>query len=166
MHLYTPLLFAWCRKAGLQESDIADVCQDVFQDVSSSIDKLEYYDSSHSFRGWLWTITRSRLSKHFYRVNRSPRAGGGSAAAASIAQVPDWIDDEEVPEAASAQAELVRRAADIIKGDFEERTWQAFWLSSVEGMPTAEIGEQLGMASNAVRQAKFRVMARLKEFLL
>ena len=165
VHLYTPLIYAWCRKAGLQESDAADVCQDVFRDVSTGMHSLKYDRPDHSFRGWLWKITRNRLSKHFGRANKAPAAAGGTERIRQLSQVPDWVDDEEVPEAATAESEVIRRAAEIIRGDFKENTWQAFWLSAVEDMQASDIAERLNMTANGVRQAKFRVMARLKEFL-
>ncbi|WP_083905015.1 RNA polymerase sigma factor [Rhodopirellula sp. SWK7] len=165
VHLYTPLIYVWCRKAGLQESDSADVCQEVFRAVSSGINGFHYENPSHSFRGWLWTITRHSLSKHFGREEKSPKAAGGTDAIARLSQVPDWIDDDEFPEAESAESEVIRRAAELIRGDFNEKTWQAFWMSAVEEIPASEIAERLGMTNNGVRQAKFRVVARLKEFV-
>lgn len=165
VHLYTPLIYTWCRKAGLQESDSADICQDVFRDVSSGIHGLQYDSPSHSFRGWLWTITRHRLSKYFGREAKHPRASGGTTAIGLLAEAPDWIDDEICPESESAETEVIRRAAEIIRGDFSEKTWQAFWLSAVEEVQASDIAEKLQMTPNGVRQAKFRVMARLKEFV-
>ncbi|MCA8999381.1 MAG: sigma-70 family RNA polymerase sigma factor [Planctomycetaceae bacterium] len=165
VHLYTPLIYAWCRKTGLQEADTADVCQEVFRSVAAGVDGLRYDDPSHSFRGWLWTITRHSLSKHFQRHERAVSATGGTDAFAMMSQVPDWIDDDRVPEDQSAESEVIRRAAEIIRGDFSEKTWQAFWLTTVEDLATADVAERLGMAQNAIRQAKFRVMARLKEFV-
>ena len=33
LDLYVPLVFSWCRRAGLQSQDAADVVQEVFQGV-------------------------------------------------------------------------------------------------------------------------------------
>jgi RNA polymerase sigma-70 factor (ECF subfamily) len=54
------------------------------------------------------------------------------------------------------------RALELIRSEFQERTWTAFWRLTVEGHTAAEIGAELGMKSNSVRQAKFRVMQRLR----
>lgn len=165
VHLYTPLIYFWCRQARLQEADAADVCQEVFQAVARGIDGLAYDQPSHSFRGWLWTITRRTLSRHFKRISDSANASGGTDAHRVMHQVPDWIDDEQVPESASGEAEVIRRATELIRDDFEDKTWQAFWLAAVEGLQASDIGERLDMTPNNVRQAKFRVMSRLKEFV-
>jgi len=165
VHLYTPLIYSWCRKANLQEADAADVCQDVFRDVSRGIERLKYDKAEHSFRGWLWAITRAAIARHFRKYSKGPGAIGGTDAIRQIAEAPDWIDDELAPESKNAEAEVMRRAAELIRGDFEEKTWQAFWLSAVEELPGKDVAERLGMTQNAVRQAKFRVLARLREFV-
>ena len=163
--LYTPLIFYWARRAGLQEADAADICQGVFRSVSAGIDGLSYDRPEHNFRGWLWTITRNELSRYFGRQEKTQMAVGGTDALRLMAEAPDWIDDEEAPDAPHAEAEVMRRAAEAIRGDFEEQTWQAFWLSAVEEMLAPDVAVKLGISANAVRQAKFRVVRRLKEYL-
>lgn len=165
VHLYTPMIYSWCRRAGLQEADAADVTQEVFRSVSRGVNGLKYGGQGNSFRGWLWTITRHELSKFFKRHGDRTHAVGGSGAAGMLTQVPDWVTDEECPVDDSAESEVVRRAAELIRSDFEEHTWQAFWLSAVEELSTPEIVKRLDMTPGAVRQAKFRVLARLREFV-
>jgi RNA polymerase sigma-70 factor (ECF subfamily) len=50
----------------------------------------------------------------------------------------------------------------MIRSEFQERTWSAFWRLTVEGHCAAEIAADLDMKTNAVRQAKFRIMQRLR----
>ncbi len=165
VHLYTPLIYSWCRRANIQEADAADVTQDVFRSVARGVGGLHYGHHDDSFRGWLWTITRNELSKFFKGLNKRPAAMGGSGVHGLLTQVPDWINDEQCPIDESAESEVVRRAAELIRDDFAENTWQAFWLSAVEDLPTPEIVKRLDMTPGAVRQAKFRVLARLREFV-
>lgn len=164
LHLYTPLLMAWCRKAKLQDADTSDVCQEVFQAVMAGIGRVKC-GPGYSFRGWLWTITQRSLARHFQEQKASPKVHGGTDAQRRMNVIPDWVDDDSAPESEAADAEVIRRAAEIIRADFEERTWQAFWMSTVENVPPAEIAAQLGMTTNSIRQARFRVLARLREFV-
>jgi RNA polymerase sigma-70 factor (ECF subfamily) len=53
----------------------------------------------------------------------------------------------------------------LIRGDFEDRTWQAFHRAAVEGQPAAALAAELGMSVDAVYQAKARVLRRLREEL-
>ena len=60
---------------------------------------------------------------------------------------------------------LVRRALGLLRTDFEENTWRAFWRTAVDGLPAAEVADELNMSSAAVRKAKSRVLQRLREEL-
>jgi RNA polymerase sigma-70 factor (ECF subfamily) len=50
-----------------------------------------------------------------------------------------------------------------VRGEFQESTWRAFWLTAVEGLGAREAGGQLNLSPGAVYVAKSRVLARLKE---
>ena len=51
----------------------------------------------------------------------------------------------------------------LIRGEFEERTWQAFYRVTVEGQAAKDVAEDLGVTPSAVRLAKSRVLRRLRE---
>ena len=55
------------------------------------------------------------------------------------------------------------RTIPLIRSEFEEQTWRAFWLSAVEGRDSPSVAAELGMSPVAVRIAKSRVLARLRE---
>ena len=50
-----------------------------------------------------------------------------------------------------------------MSGEFEERTWRAFWLTVVESRAPADIAAEMGVSPTAIRMAKSRVLRRLKE---
>jgi RNA polymerase sigma-70 factor (ECF subfamily) len=50
-----------------------------------------------------------------------------------------------------------------VKGEFQENTWRAFWLTAVEGVAASEVAAQTGMSLGAIYVAKSRVLARLRE---
>jgi RNA polymerase sigma-70 factor (ECF subfamily) len=54
---------------------------------------------------------------------------------------------------------------DLIRAEFDERTWQAFWLTAVENHSGSEAAKLLGMSPGAVRQAKYKVVRRLRQEL-
>ena len=53
--LYTPLLFYWARRLGCQESEAADLVQEVLLLLVRKLPGFTY-DQHKSFRGWLRTI--------------------------------------------------------------------------------------------------------------
>ncbi len=167
--LYGPLVFYWCRRSRLQQADAADILQNVFAAVASSIDEYESRDDGN-FRGWLWTITRHKINDHFRGIQRDGLAAGGTSAHLRMAEVPDRsaeyhpseADDDRDRQEFSA---LLHRGLQNVKAEFEDRTWQAFWRSAVEGDSTADIAAEMGITANAVRQAKCRVLRRLRDEL-
>jgi DNA-directed RNA polymerase specialized sigma24 family protein len=54
-------------------------------------------------------------------------------------------------------------AAEQVRGEFQEATWQAFWLTAVEGKSAREAGAATGMSPGAVYVAKSRILARLRQ---
>ena len=163
--LYGPMVYAWCRQAGLGEADISDVVQNVFSSVFKSVARFQRDGPNGSFRGWLWKITRNEVLMLFRRQAKEPRAAGGTDAQEAIQQVPEVFASERLPTTTGSRALLVRRAVDMLQDAFEPHTWQAFWRTTVDGQPAPEVAEELGMTPVAVRQAKYRVLKRLRDFL-
>lgn len=164
--LYAPLVFHWCRSWGLREQDAADIFQDVFQAVAVHIGGFRKEREGDTFRGWLRTITRNKVHDYFRRRGREPEGVGGSEAQAQLAELPA----PEASEASSLTEEkgergLVARALELVRPEFTERTWQAFWRTAIEGRSAPEVADELSMSAGAVRVAKSRVLQRLREEL-
>ncbi|HUG71112.1 MAG TPA: sigma-70 family RNA polymerase sigma factor [Pirellulaceae bacterium] len=113
--LYGPVVYRWSRQAGLQDSDAADVMQEVFRDVARGLDGFEKQKEGDTFRGWLWTITRNQIRRLFNRQTRQPRPVGGTAANHKLEQTPDLLDQPSVPDDATVRTALVQRALVLIQ---------------------------------------------------
>ncbi|MBX9681144.1 MAG: sigma-70 family RNA polymerase sigma factor [Gemmataceae bacterium] len=163
--LYGPLVYHWCRKAGLGAEDAADVFQETFRAVARTIQAFRRDRAGDTFRGWLRTVAQNKIRDHFRRLADEPRAEGGTDAQMRFSAQPDPIaGDDDASEDNLLRSGLVR-SLESIRGEFEPRTWQAFWLVQVEGKTTAEVGTDLAMTAAAVRKARLRVLARLREEL-
>ncbi len=172
VHIYSPLVYEWARRMGLQPNDAGDVVQEVFLAVYKNIDRFKRESRDGSFRGWLWTITRSKVNNTFRAQGKQPKAAGGTSAQARMADLPN-------EEPASNQRSMFSRCAtssksartpfmrglDLIRDEFKPRTWQAFWRVVVDEVPATKVADELGASVNAVRLAKFRVLKRLREEL-
>lgn len=161
--LYAPLVYHWCRRADLPEQEIADVFQDVFQAVAAHIGAFRREAASDTFRGWLRAITRNKVRDHFRKVGREPGGAGGTEAQLLFARLADDCPDGDDSDGGTTDQGLFDRALELIRGEFEERTWQAFWLTAVEDRRTDEVATELAMTPGAVRVAKSRVLRRLRE---
>ena len=163
--LYGPLVYGWARKAGLQDSDSADVAQDVFLSVANGMDTFRRDRSGDTLRGWLWIIARNCIRKHCNSKRLSAQAEGGTDARLQLEQVPEILESGIMPNETTTPIRLAKLALELIRSEFNERTWQAFWRMSVAGHSAAEIGFDLDLSDSAVRQAKYRVLCRLREVL-
>lgn len=161
--LYTPLVYGWARQSGLDASDTADIVQEVFRSVVANITRFRHDESNSSFRGWLWTITRNQVALHFRQAGNRPEVTGGTDHHQNVQQLPDLLEQESEPSSPDAKKSLVHRALRIVRGDFEEKTWQAFWRLTVDGHSAAEIADELEMNPRSVRQAKYRILSRLRQ---
>jgi len=161
--LYGPLAYSWCRQAGLKSHDAADVVQEVFRAVWKHIGDFRRDRPGDSFRGWLRTITRNKVRDHWRRERVRPGALGGTEAHVRLSQVPDDAPPDEPENDDPSEANLVfRRALELVRSEFENRTWQAFWLTTVEDRDPGQVGAELGMTANAVYIAKSRVLSRVR----
>jgi len=164
--LYAPLVASWCRRWGIAEQELGDLLQDVFAAVASHLNRFRKEQPGDSFRGWLLTIVRNKVRDHHRHRARQPAATGGTEAAIQMQQIPDLALDD-LPEFADDPLvdELLLKALDSIRGEFQERTWQAFWLVVIEGRTAGDAGADLDMKPGAVRVAKSRVLMRLRREL-
>jgi RNA polymerase sigma-70 factor (ECF subfamily) len=74
------------------------------------------------------------------------------------------LDDSDVVERAEF-AGLVRRALEQVRSEFEPRSWQAFWRTTIDGMTVAIVAEELGMSPSTIRQHRSRILRRLRQQL-
>lgn len=167
VRLYAPLVASWCRRWGVAEQDLGDVLQEVFSAVASHLERFRLDRPSDTFRGWLSTIAHNKVRDHFRRRAREPAAIGGTEATHQLQQFADPLSIEQPPELAGDPAfdELLLKALESIRGEFHERTWQAFWRTVVDGRAAVDVAADLAMKPGAVRVAKSRVLLRLRREL-
>jgi RNA polymerase sigma-70 factor (ECF subfamily) len=51
---------------------------------------------------------------------------------------------------------------DLVREEFDPRTWTAFWRTAVEGDRPADVAADLGVSAWAVYKARSRVLQRLR----
>ena len=164
--LYAPLVLHWCRGGGLQDQDVADVFQEVFKAVIVYVGSFRKEREGDTFRGWLRRITQNKLRDYFRGLGRETRGVGGSSIQIRLAQMPEPLPPEDdLPADDKGELSLFARALDMIRGEFEERTWLSFWRTVVEGRAAKDVAADLAMSPGAVRVAKSRVLHRLREEL-
>ena len=161
--IYEPTVYRIARKFGLQDADAREVTQEVLLLVSRKIHGFELTRDGR-FRGWLARIARNSTVDLIRR--RRVSVVGGSEFNRRVAEVPTLDEQDEREEfELEARRQQFRWAADQVRHLVNANTWQAFWLSAVDGKPGEEIAKRLGMSVGAVYVARCRVLAKVKNLL-
>jgi RNA polymerase sigma-70 factor (ECF subfamily) len=164
VRLYGPMIYGWCLRAGLKPQDAADIGQEVFAAVARGIGDFRHDRPGDTFRGWLYTITRNKLRDRF--ASRGGTGIGGTDAqrrlAEMLAEAPNEESASDVGDPSETEG-LYRRAIELVRIEFESRTWEAFWRTFVDGQAPADVAHDLGMNRNAVYLARSRILRRLRE---
>jgi RNA polymerase sigma-70 factor (ECF subfamily) len=60
---------------------------------------------------------------------------------------------------------LFEWAAEQVRREFKEATWQTFQRTAIEGVPSQQVADDLKMTLGAVYAAKSRVLGRIREVI-
>ena len=162
VQIYAPLIHTYGLRRGLQDADAADLTQEVFRCVARSAPGFQYDPVLGSFRGWLFTVTRNELRKMAARKAREVSGTGDTEIRQILEQQPDPGTDAEHWRR-EYQWNLFHWAADKVRAEFRQSTWQAFWLTAVVGRDIDQVAEELRLSPGAVYVARSRVTARIRQ---
>jgi RNA polymerase sigma-70 factor, ECF subfamily len=163
--LYGPMVYGWARQTGLQPDDAADITQEVFGSLVTSLSRFRSDGDNPTFRGWLWTVTRNKVRDALRKQDGRPHAVGGTDAQERMLQVPDMVADGSSEITRGPANSLLTQVLERIRPDFEQATWQAFWNVVVLGGQPTDVAARLGISVNAVYIARSRVLRRLRDSL-
>jgi RNA polymerase sigma-70 factor (ECF subfamily) len=159
VRLYTPLLCRWARQTGAQDADVADLVQETLTGVYRKLPTFARQRAG-SFRAWLRTVLVNRWRDLCRRAAVRP----GLA-------VDNHLDLDALPglngmaQDSEDCERLVARALELIRPEFQPRTWQAFWEFFTSGQEAPAVADRLGISADVVYASKSRVLRRLRQEL-
>jgi RNA polymerase sigma-70 factor (ECF subfamily) len=162
VRIYAPLIHAYGMRRGLQDADAADLAQDVLRLVARAAGEFAYDPARGSFRGWLLTVTRNELRKHIERKARQTSGTGESEVRQILESHPDSAAETEQWDR-EHQWQLFHWAAERVRPEFRDSSWQAFWLTAVAGKDVETVAAELAISAGAVYVARSRITARIRQ---
>ena len=161
--LYTPLIYRYCQRRGLQDADAKDVAQEVLTQVSQAIRTFKYDPARGRFRGWLGAVVSNAIARHAARLGRAGRGQGNASGAFAFDEIaaeadPLWIEE--------FKSRVLQSALARIRIEFDETTWRAFELIWLAGGKPQDVATALEKPVAWIYKAKSRVLSRLKEQVL
>ena len=160
--IYRPLVYRVAVAKGLQHADAEDLTQDVLSVVERSLDQFD--PAIGGFRSWLYQITRNLVVNHLTRP-RAPIGSGDSDVHRLLSQRPAADDQTATLFRLEFRRARFQHAASIVKSEFSDATWSAFWFTAVELQSIGSVAKRLGKSEGAVRVARCRVLDRLRVFV-
>jgi RNA polymerase sigma-70 factor (ECF subfamily) len=158
--IYLPLFRSWlCRVPGVHD-EAGDLAQEVFVVLVRELPAFRRRRDG-SFRAWLRQITLNRV-RAFQKARHRRGRTGGAGMDSLLAQLEDPTSDLARQWDEDHDRHVLHRLLALVRPDFRPRTWAAFSRLALDGRPAAQVARELGMSENAVLQAKFRVLKRLR----
>ncbi len=163
--LYSPVVYRTARRLNLQAADAENVVQEVLPAVSRSIGQWLQRDDRGSFRAWLLRIARNKAIDVLTHRSTRPFHNGdvshlGAPKLSSICEstASNSLDDEY-------RWELFSQAAKEVQKVVTAQTWDAFWMTTVEGVSIEDAAGRLNVRTGVIYLSRCRVIERIKRIV-
>jgi len=160
--IYQPVIYRLARRRGLQDADAEDLTQRVLLSISKSIERWKHDPRRGRFRTWLHRVARNAILNALAR-GKPDRGSGDTALLAFLNNQIDRDGPDSDLLRLEYRRELFRWAARQVRGEFQPPTWQAFWLTTVEGRAVEDVARLLGKTRGSVYAARSRVVKRMRD---
>jgi len=161
VEIYRPLILRFALSRGVDKDDAPDITQDVLRNLARAMHRFDYDPSKGTFRSWLFTIIRREIIRASKKIQRQ----GGHAGEVDPSHIADQLPSKQatIDWETDYQKRLTQWAMGKIKGEFGEKSWQAFSAIAIEGNSPKDTAERLQMTVGSLYVAKSRILKRLIE---
>ena len=156
VELYTPMIFSWARKIGLDPNDASDLAQDVLTRVFQKLPEFTY-DAGKRFRSWLKTVTINR-----YRESLRRKSAQQVVASNSILEQFQQVEHAESTWDIDYARLLIGQAMEKMKSDFAAPTWEALRLVIGQQVSVDEAATKTNVSTWTIYSARSRLLKKLK----
>lgn len=164
VRIYSPVIRRVAVYQGFQAVDAEDMVQEVLLSVASSVTAWLERTDRGGFRAWLLRIARNRAFDLIH--DRATRKLGkdGAEADQALGKLVAKSDLSSVLDMEHERA-VFHWASEQVREAVANHTWQAFWLTRVEGLSVDEAAKKLNVRVGNIYFARSRVLARIRELV-
>lgn len=162
VEIYRPVILRLARQKGMQDADAEDVAQQVLVAIAKAVEQREHDPKRAKFRTWLHRVAHNAILNALTR-GRPDRGSGDSALLAVLNGQESQAGPDSDLLRLEYRREVFRWAARQVRQEFQQATWDAFWLTAVEGQLVEAVAHELGKNPGAIYAARSRVMQRIQQ---
>ena len=162
--IYAPVIFRVATSRGFQAADAENLVQEVFLAVANSVANWLERDDRGRFRAWLLRIARNESVDMLTERATRPLGRDGSTADRDLANLPARDEFSSALDLEYERA-VFHWAAEQVRAAVSVQTWDAFWLTSIDGLSVNEVAERLNTRPGNVYVSRSRVMSRVKQLV-
>ncbi|HOW18631.1 MAG TPA: RNA polymerase sigma factor [Phycisphaerae bacterium] len=159
---FQPMILAFARKLGLNETDAQDAAQETMMAFVEAYRQGRYDRTKGRLRSWLFGIARRTVADILRRRPREVAVSDATDAEAFIKTVEEPDTAARIWEHEWRCAVLQACVAEVAQ-DVAPETLAAFDLYVLRQWPAERVAVQLGMTTNAVYLAKNHVLTRIRQ---
>jgi RNA polymerase sigma-70 factor, ECF subfamily len=163
VQIYTPLIRGWLRRQAAVEDDCDDLVQEVFTVLVRKLPEFQRDPRPGAFRRWLQSITVNCLRQAWRSRRLRPAATGKTHFLSILEQLQDPQSGLSRLWDVEHNQHVLKQLLEMIRPQFESKTWQAFERVAIYGIPPDQVASDLGVSVNAIFIAKSRVLTRLRQ---
>ena len=164
LSIYERALLEYAMRKGLQEADARDLIQELLAALENKVMQWEPDPKQGKLRGWIMRVARNMAVDKIAERAKTPLALGGLNSGA-MENLAITREQETLEFSKEYRHRLLHWAAEQVRQGVSEPTWQAFWMTAMEGRSVAEVEQQLGLTRGNIYAAKFRVTAKIQQFV-
>jgi RNA polymerase sigma-70 factor (ECF subfamily) len=154
--VYGPIVYRFCLRQHLQDSDAADVVQNVMTRVWNGVAS---FDSDRGrFRSWLITIASREVFRHLERRVATRAAADISEMELESALAASWQVE--------FQTQLFDCAMEHVRREFDDSSWQAFEQVWIQKRKVLDVATELNLSVQRVYRVKRQILERLRQQVL
>jgi len=139
---------------------VADITQQLLIAIARSVNGWSSDGREASFRRWLGRVARNVVIKFMTQEKKQITGQGGTDFLTRIELTSDDTPDKERSQL--YEHELILWAAELVKGEFRDTSWRAFWATEVEGRTVADVARDLGVTPGSIYMSRSRIFARIR----
>lgn len=158
--VYESFLMRLIQRRGVPATHVSDVTNQVLSAIARSITQWKDDQQDASFRRWISRVARNVVIKYMSNERRHVSAVGGTDALESLGQLPAPLNDEIERQ---YEHELIVWAAEQVKCEFIDTSWQAFWMTMIEGRAVADVAQTLAVSPGSIYMSRGRILKRIRD---